>query len=163
MTALDAGCGPGRVTEPLARNVGTNGRVVALDIQPGMLARAKGKVGAAGHRNVDFLSAALGSGALPTNCFDRAVLVTVLGEVPDRAAALAELFGALKPGGVLAIVELIFDPHFQPRRTVTSLDCRASTPGGEFTLKASGSIAVEEEPGDDEDDGPDDDDDSTQA
>ena len=36
-------------------------------------------------------------------------------------AALAELFRALKPGGFLAIVEVIFDPHFQPRATVTDL------------------------------------------
>jgi SAM-dependent methyltransferase len=37
MTALDAGCGPGRLTVPLAKGVGPNGCVVALDIQPGML------------------------------------------------------------------------------------------------------------------------------
>jgi SAM-dependent methyltransferase len=70
---------------------------------------------------VEFVAAALGDGTLPADRFDRGVLVTVLGEIPDRDAALAELFGALKPGGILAIVELIFDPHFQSRRTVTGL------------------------------------------
>ena len=118
MAVLDAGCGPGRLTVPLARKAGCAGRVVALDLQPGMLARAKRKVEAAGLQNVDFLSAALGDGTLPANRFDRAVLVTVLGEIPDRANALAELFGALKPGGVLAIVEVVFDPHFQTRGAV---------------------------------------------
>ena len=34
MTVLDAGCGPGRLTVPLAQGVGPTGRVVALDIQP---------------------------------------------------------------------------------------------------------------------------------
>jgi ubiquinone/menaquinone biosynthesis C-methylase UbiE len=121
MTVLDAGCGPGRLTVPLARSVGPTGRVVALDIQPGMLARARSKVEAAGLANVEFVAAALGDGKLPANCFDRAVLVTVLGEIPDRAAALDELFRSLKPGGVLAVVEVIFDPHFQTRSTVTSL------------------------------------------
>jgi ubiquinone/menaquinone biosynthesis C-methylase UbiE len=120
MIVLDAGCGPGRLTVPLARGVGGSGRVVALDIQQGMLARAKTKVEAAGLANVDFLAAALGGG-LPVDHFDRAVLVTVLGEIPNRADALAELYAALKPGGVLAIVEVIFDPHFQSRGTVTSL------------------------------------------
>jgi len=49
------------------------------------------------------------------------------------------------------------------RRTVMSLDCRASTADGEFTLKASGKIEVEN-PGDDaDDDGPDDDDGGTQT
>jgi len=121
MTVLDAGCGPGRLTVPLARGVGSAGRVVALDIQPGMLARARAKTEASGCRNVEFVAAAIGSGQLPANSFDRAVLVTVLGEIPDRAAALTELFGALKPGGVLAVVEAIVDPHFQSRQTVTSL------------------------------------------
>jgi len=121
MKVLDAGCGPGRLTVPLARSVGPTGRVVALDIQPGMLARARTRTETAGLANVEFVAAALGGGSLPDNDFDRAVLVTVLGEIPDRAVALAELFDALKSGGFLAIVEVIFDPHFQPRRTVTDL------------------------------------------
>jgi len=55
------------------------------------------------------------------NRFDRAVLVTVLGEIPDREAALREIFDALKPGGMLSVTEVIFDPHFQPRPTVARL------------------------------------------
>ena len=121
MTVLDAGCGPGRLTVPLARSVGPAGRVVALDIQPGMLARARAKSEAAACANVEFVAAALGTGNLPADHFDRVILVTVLGEIPDRAAAIAELFYALKPGGILAIVEVIFDPHFQSRNTVTRL------------------------------------------
>ncbi len=121
MTVLDAGCGPGRLTVPLAKSVGPSGRVVALDIQQGMLDRAKVRTEAAGLSNVEFINAGLGDGRLPANHFDRAVLVTVLGEIPNREAAFAELFSALKPGGILAVVEVIFDPHFQSRKTVTTL------------------------------------------
>jgi 2-polyprenyl-3-methyl-5-hydroxy-6-metoxy-1,4-benzoquinol methylase len=121
MTVLDAGCGPGRLTVPLARSVGPTGKVVALDLQPGMLARAKTKTEAAGQENVEFVLARLGDGKLSTDYFHRAVLVTVLGEIPNPAAALAELYGALKPGGLLAVVEIIGDPHFQSRSTVTRL------------------------------------------
>ncbi|MEO5362496.1 MAG: class I SAM-dependent methyltransferase, partial [Magnetococcus sp. DMHC-8] len=92
-----------------------------LDIQPGMLARAKEKTKIAGCMNVEFVAAALGEGHLPTNYFDVVVLVTVLGEIPNCATAFAELSDALKPGGILAIVEVIFDPHFQTRKTVTDL------------------------------------------
>jgi SAM-dependent methyltransferase len=53
--------------------------------------------------------------------FDRAILVTVLGEIPDRAAALREIFEALKPGGFLSITELMLDPHYQSRLTVLRL------------------------------------------
>lgn len=121
MVVLDAGCGPGRLTVPLARGVGPSGRVLAMDIQAGMLDRAKTKTAAAGLENVEFLAAGLGDGALPSTSFDRAVLVTVLGEIPDRRTALAELFDALKPGGILAVVEVVFDPHFQRREVVTKL------------------------------------------
>ncbi|MCA9027284.1 MAG: methyltransferase domain-containing protein [Planctomycetaceae bacterium] len=121
MTVLDAGCGPGRLTVPLATSVGPTGHVVAFDLQPGMLARAKAKTESAGYTNTEFVAGSLGDGMLPANHFDRAVLVTVLGEIPDRTAALTELFRTLKPGGILAIVEVIFDPHFQSRKTVTDL------------------------------------------
>ena len=121
MTVADLGCGPGRVTVPLARAVGPDGSVVALDLQDGMLDRARTKAAAAGLENITFLPAALGDGRLGQNRFDRAVLVTVLGEIPDRAAALAEIREALKPDGILSVTEIIFDPHFQRRSTVLRL------------------------------------------
>ena len=43
MAVLDAGCGPGRVAIPLARQVGQQGEVVAMDMQAGMLQRARKK------------------------------------------------------------------------------------------------------------------------
>ncbi len=121
MAVLDAGCGPGRLTVPLARGVGPRGRVLAVDIQPGMLARARARTEAAALSNVEFTATALGDGSLPVERFERAVLVTVLGEIPRRSAALAELYAALAPGGILAVVEVIFDPHFQSREAVTDL------------------------------------------
>lgn len=119
LEVLDAGCGPGRLTVPMARSVGPSGRVVAMDIQPAMLGRARAKTEAAGLTNVEFIAAGLGAGKFAEARFDRVVLVNVLGEVPDHVAAFAELFSVLKPGGVLAIVEFILDPHFQSRKSVT--------------------------------------------
>ena len=115
MTVLDAGCGPGRLTLPLAETVGPQGHVLAVDIQSEMLARVRTKVEAAGLGNVEYLQAGLGEGKLPKAHFDRALLVTVLGEIPDQASALQDIFEALKPGGILSVTEVIFDPHFQPQ------------------------------------------------
>jgi ubiquinone/menaquinone biosynthesis C-methylase UbiE len=59
--------------------------------------------------------------ALEPQSFDRAMLVTVLGEIPNRERAMAEIFRALKPGGVLAVTEALPDPHYQPYSRVRRL------------------------------------------
>jgi ubiquinone/menaquinone biosynthesis C-methylase UbiE len=118
MAVLDVGSGPGRVAVPLAERV-RNGEVVALDIQEGMLRRAREKAQNANISNIRFVQAGAGEGQLERNHFDRALLVAVLGEIPDQQAALREIFDALKPGGVLSVTEVIFDPHFQSRHKVT--------------------------------------------
>ena len=56
MKVLDAGCGPGRLTLPLAEAVGPQGGVLPLDLQEGMLAHVCEKVQAAGLQNVQYWS-----------------------------------------------------------------------------------------------------------
>ena len=121
MTVLDIGCGPGRVTIPAAQAIGPNGTVVAIDLQEGMLARARQKAQSANLTNIRFQQAGVGEGKLACRNADRALLVTVLGEIPDQRAALQEIFDALAPGGILSVTEIIFDPHFQSRGTVSRL------------------------------------------
>jgi ubiquinone/menaquinone biosynthesis C-methylase UbiE len=121
LRVLDAGCGPGLLTTVLASAVGPGGRVLALDIQPEMIAKARARAEAAGLANVDFLVAPLGAGRLPQGEFDRALLVTVLGEIPDKVAALREIRSSLKPGGFLSVTEVLPDPHYQSLRKVQDL------------------------------------------
>ncbi|HEX7557387.1 MAG TPA: methyltransferase domain-containing protein, partial [Leptolinea sp.] len=121
MRVLDAGCGPGRVTIPAALAVGSEGEIIALDMQPAMLDAARKRAKAAGLTNIRFMLSGLGENMLSENHFDRVFLVTVLGEIPNRIAALKEIASALKPGGVLSITEIIPDPHYQPRHTVRQL------------------------------------------
>jgi ubiquinone/menaquinone biosynthesis C-methylase UbiE len=118
---LEIGPGPGRLLIPAARRVLPGGEVVGIDIQPGMIDRLQRRAKAA---DVTNLTAILGDAtqSLVTEAsFDVVFLVTVLGEIPDRAAALAQCFLALKPGGVLSITELFTDPHYQRRSTVKRL------------------------------------------
>ena len=93
---------PGRLTLPLAEKVGPDGEVTAIDIQDGMLHEARERAGKAGFTNIRFIRTGPGEGKLERNYFDRAVLATVFGEIPDQEVALQEIFEALRPGGILA-------------------------------------------------------------
>lgn len=132
MKVIDIGCGPGRITIPLAQAVGPNGSVVAMDMQVAMLDKVREKVINQKIENISLLEAAIGAGKLPQNYFDRAILVTVLGEIPEQEKAMAEIFSALKPGGILSITEIVFDPHFQRYSNVLSLAKNAGFTEKEF-------------------------------
>ena len=118
---LEVGPGTGRLLIPAAQRVLPGGEVVGIDIQPGMVERLKER---ARRAQVSNLTAIVGDATQPMVAeadFDLAFLVTTLGEIPDRAAVLAQCFRALKPGGVLSITEMFPDPHYQSRPTVKRL------------------------------------------
>lgn len=121
MTLLDAGAGQGRVSLPAARRVAPDGEVIAFDLQPAMLAKLDARAKAEQVSGIRTIQGKLGSGSLPANLVDRAIMSTVLGEVPDRAAALADIYRTLKPGGILSDTEVFPDPHFLTQGTVRRL------------------------------------------
>lgn len=121
MNVLDVGCGPGRLTIPAALRIGPSGAVTALDLQPEMLQRAQERAVANNCDNIRFINGGIGDGLLPSSTFDRALLVTVIGEVLHKETALAEIFASLKPEGILSITEALPDPHYQTYRYVRDL------------------------------------------
>jgi len=120
---LDVGSGSGRLSIPAARRVAPRGTIVALDIQPQMLARLQRRATKAGLTNIiTQVSDISRDGHLLSESFDRAWLVTVLGEIPDQANAIRNVYRALKPGGTLTINEIFgIDPHYQSHATVLRL------------------------------------------
>jgi tRNA A58 N-methylase Trm61 len=109
---LELGPGPGIFTVKAARRVGPTGRLVAVDIQPKMIAQVEERVRKAGLANVETHIADAYHLPLDNESVDRAFLVTVLPEIPDQARALAELRRVLKPDGLLSITEEFFDPDY---------------------------------------------------
>ncbi len=121
MRLLDVGCGPGRLTIPAVQWVGVDGEVVALDIQEQMLLTLRTRIRAKQLNNIHPILGGAGEGLLEKSYYDRALLVTVLGEVRNKEAALQEIFEALKPGGILCVTEIILDPHYTRKNKLRSL------------------------------------------
>lgn len=118
---LEVGPGPGRLLIPAARRVLPGGEVIGLDIQPGMIERLKARAAQAGVSNLTPILGDATQSHFPPHYFDVIYFCTVLGEIPDRAAALHQCQAALKPGGLLSITEIFPDPHYQSRTTVQRL------------------------------------------
>jgi ubiquinone/menaquinone biosynthesis C-methylase UbiE len=109
---LELGPGPGAFTVGAALRAGLRGRLIAVDIQPEMIAQVERRVREAGMTHVEAHVAS--AHALPLNdgSVDRAFLITVLPEIPDPGRALAELRRVVRPGGVLSVTEEFSDPDY---------------------------------------------------
>lgn len=127
MKVLDIGSGPGRLTIPIARRVGPEGAVAAVDIQPKALKRVERRARRARLQNVRVVEATIGEGVLRAKGeADRALLVTVLGDIENQETALREIYDLLKRGGLLVITEdVINSSEFEDRDDVLLLASEA--------------------------------------
>jgi len=118
---LEIGPGPGRLLIPIAERVLPGGEAIGIDIQQGMLDRLAQRARQKGLTNLTTIQGDATAPHVPAASCDVVILGEVLGEIPDRAAALAQCFRALKPGGRLCVTELLADPHYQFRSTLKRL------------------------------------------
>jgi ubiquinone/menaquinone biosynthesis C-methylase UbiE len=106
----DVGAGKGELTLALARQVGGKGRVFSTDIDAERVQRLRETVLAA---KLDHVTVVQGHGSetgLPPGCCDAIVLRRVYHHLTDPPGINASLLRALKPGGVLAVID--FPPPF---------------------------------------------------
>src|SRR5688572_18492808 len=102
---LDLGCGLGYFTLALANLVGPTGRVVAVDVQPQMLTRARRRAERHGlDDRITFHQCAPTELGLQGD-FDFALAFWMLHEVRDRLRFLTEVHSVLRPNGCLLIAE----------------------------------------------------------
>ena len=108
MTVLDVGCGMGFFTLPMARMVGADGRVIAVDLQEKMILSLRRRMTTAGlSARIETRNCTSGSLAIDNLAehIDFALAFAVLHEMPDIKSALASICRSLRPAGRLLIAE----------------------------------------------------------
>jgi len=108
MVVLEPGCGMGYFTLALARMVGPEGRVVAVELQGKMLSVLGRRAGRAGLSDRIELRQARAEGLGVEDLsgeVDFAAAIHLVHEIPDQASFFTQVWNALKPGGKLFVVE----------------------------------------------------------
>ena len=114
----DVGAGSGYYTVRLARAVGGTGRVVATDLQPGMLALIRQKVESERLANVTLVQGRPDDPTLPATTFVLILMVDVYHELAAPQVFVRRLKEALKPDGRLVLLEFRLEDPRVPIREV---------------------------------------------
>ena len=105
MVVCDLGAGDGYHTLQMAPRVFPNGKVIAVDIQPEMLQELSRKLAEKKIENVDTILGELWDPKLPDHSVDLVLMVDVYHEFSHPVQMLAALRKAMKPDGLIALVE----------------------------------------------------------
>jgi ubiquinone/menaquinone biosynthesis C-methylase UbiE len=105
MTVLDVGCGPGFFTIPMARMVGGTGKVIAADLQDGMLRKVGRKIAGTELEDRVTLHRCVADRLGVAGPVDFVLLFYVVHEVPAPGAFFREIAGLLGPTGRVLMVE----------------------------------------------------------
>jgi arsenite methyltransferase len=103
---LDVGCGAGTDSLVAAQMVGAEGRVVALDMTPEMLAKARAAAAEMGADNVEFVEGDAEEMPFPDASFDVVISNGVIDLIPDKDAVFSEILRVLEPGGRMQVADV---------------------------------------------------------
>ncbi len=131
-TVVDFGCGAGIDVVLAAHKVGSGGKVVGVDFAPHMIERAKQTLAETGlTETTELVVADLERVTLPGGLADVVISNCVINLCPDKEAVYREVFRVLKPGGRLAISDIVYtgeiDPQIRERFQSTWAGCVGGT------------------------------------
>jgi predicted methyltransferase len=115
MTVADLGAGTGYFIPHLSPAVGPEGRVLALDVEPNMVAHMEERIAEAGIENAEARVVPADAPGLEPASVDRILIVDTWHHIQDRGAYAARLRDTLRPGGFVLVVDFKADaPHGPP-------------------------------------------------
>ena len=126
MTVLDFGCGPGHFTIDIARMVGKSGRVIAADLQEGMLQKLRRKIQKTELADRITLHKCEQAKIGLSEKVDFALTFYVVHEIPDQGGFFTELASILEPKGKVLLVE----PPFHVSKSAFSETIRKAQDAG---------------------------------
>ena len=128
-TVLDLGSGSGTDTFVAALKVGPEGWVIGVDMTDDQLAKARRLKDEGGFDNIDYRKGYIEDTDLDDESVDAVISNGVFNLAPDKAAVFHEVFRVLKPGGRLAISDIVTESQL-PEGVTCNADLWAACIGG---------------------------------